>query len=249
MIELIKHELKRQKRALLLIGGTPLLAQILLFAGLLFDDTNMAAAGLMTALVLGIFAILYMGFESIVMFHRDLKRKRGLVLFLNSNSAYKVLGTKLLCNGGMLFLTGILFAVLLMLDGVAIAIRYEGFDELIQMVVNQMTSIVGIKEDIHYSFILLGVMVMLIDWIAVVAEGHFVATLCVTLWPNHKYNRLISVAAFILLEVFTDRMFRLFDVSTGVISAMYTSIVYYLVVAVLCYGISSWILEKSASAV
>lgn len=244
MAELIKHELNRQKRALLLIGSTPLLAQALLFAGLLFDDTNMAAAGLMTTLVLGIFAILYMGFESIVAFHRDLKRKRGFVLFLASNSAYKTLGTKLLCNGLTLLLAGILFAALLMFDGVAISIRYEGFDELIQMLVNQLTSIAGIKEDIRYSYILLGVMAMLIDWIAVVAEGHFVAALCVTFWPDHKYNRAISVVIFILLEVFTNRVFRLFHVPEGTLSTMPLSIAYYFAIMVLCYEVSGWILEK-----
>lgn len=240
MAELIKHELKRQKRALMLIGGTPLLAQVLLFAGLLFDDTNMAAAGLMTTFVLGTFSVLYMGFESLVVYHRNLKRKQGFVLFLESNSAYKALGAKLLCNGATLLLAGILFATLLMLDGVAIAIRYDGFDELIQMFVNQLTSIAGITEDISYSFIFLGVIAMMITWIAVVAEGYLSATLCVTFWPNSKYNRLLSVIVFVLVEVITDRIFRLFDVQAGALFAMYISILYYIVVAALCYVISKF---------
>ena len=100
MSMLLKYEMRKTWFAKLIVLGVAAAAELAFLAALLFRNASgntdeliafSTAALFMTALV-GVMAI---GFQSILVLHRDMNTKQGYMLFMTPRNCYQILGAKI----------------------------------------------------------------------------------------------------------------------------------------------------------
>ena len=116
MLKLMKYELRKTMFSKFILLIVTAITEIAYLIGVFFDWDKGLAIGIIGLLCCAMFGILYIGIESLLVFHRDLNTKQSYMLFLTPTNSYQVLGAKVLENGISILLTGACFAALAAID-------------------------------------------------------------------------------------------------------------------------------------
>lgn len=198
MLKLMKYELRKtmfSKFILLLITA---LVEAAYLIGVFFNWERGLAIGLAGLMCCIMFGILYIGIESLLVFHRDLNTKQSYMLFLTPTNSYQVLGAKVIENGVSILLTGAFFAALVALDFTVSVLYIGGVKQLLDMLHDMM---IHLRVDINISAqsLALGFFTILVSWLMMVVTGYLAITLSATVLAGKRFSGVVSFIIYLLL--------------------------------------------------
>ena len=204
MSMLLKYEMRKTWFAKLIVLGVAAAAELAFLAALLFRNASgntdeliafSTAALFMTALV-GVMAI---GFQSILVLHRDMNTKQGYMLFMTPRNCYQILGAKMLENGLSIALAGAFFFLLGLLD-VTLLFSRLGQLEMFWKMAKEFLAKLGQEIPLNWDSLLLLVVWFLTSWLATVSVAGLADIVSSALLNGKKYNGIVSFLLFVLLS-------------------------------------------------
>lgn len=93
MGNLIKYEWRKQRMTRILILACLLAFVVLFVAGAVLRNDTLVAISILIMTFAGMFGILYVGIENIVILNRDLKTKQSYMLWMVPHSTYEILAS------------------------------------------------------------------------------------------------------------------------------------------------------------
>ncbi len=197
MLKLIKHEFRKN----LSIYGAMLLAFAVLEAlyagGFAADKEDLIAIAFALEAFAAFAAVVFTVFIAPVNFSRELKTKSGYLVFMTPNSAYRIIGAKLLSSLIGVGVLGIISSVLMTLNYGALSDKF-GLDSIRSMMdymlVNFDLSVGGL-----ISFAGFMIIEIVVSCFAVSAFAILAVALSATILHRQKGRGVISVILFIVL--------------------------------------------------
>ena len=98
MGNLIKYEWRKQRMTRILILACLLAFVVLFVAGAVLRNDTLVAISILIMTFAGMFGILYVGIENIVILNRDLKTKQSYMLWMVPHSTYEILASKIIAG-------------------------------------------------------------------------------------------------------------------------------------------------------
>lgn len=200
MLNLMKYEIDRRKKAVIIFMAIVVVVQGLILFGL-YRDGGWPVLSAVTAILLTIGTYLFVLFDSIRTYYSDLNSSEGYMLFLTPNSGYKIIASKLIIAFIELMLFVMVAVAFIILDYVVIkhlfidtgpAYIREIFYDLADF---YKALIPGIGQIFVFSFS------TILQWFNVIMMAILAITLTKTLLSNKKYSWLISLGIFIAINV------------------------------------------------
>ena len=115
MLNLIKYEIDRRRKAILTFLAIVIVVQSLIIFGF-YRGGGWIALSVFSIVLITIGVYLFMIFDGIRTYYLDLNRSEGYMLFLTPNSGYKIIASKLVVNFFELILFVFAAVVMLLLD-------------------------------------------------------------------------------------------------------------------------------------
>lgn len=249
MLKLIKYELRKQAFSKLVIIIIAALGEAVVFTGLLLDRQNTIALGMSLLFLFTMGAMFFIAFESILTYYNDLKQKQSYMLFLTPHTPYTIVGAKVLSSGLQVILSGLAFGLIFAIDGAALLAKYSDLDEIkrfLHELINMKYNI-----DIDANLLILIALALLIIWISTITLAYLSITLSTTFLANKRGKALISFLIFLGLEYVFKKIAHLVGsipgMPTGPHSSIIISILLFMVLTVITYVATAWMLDKKVS--
>lgn len=252
MGKLIKYEFRKQLMSKIVVGALVLITQLLLAAGLIFDNGDWAGFGMGGLGVLTVMALFYFSFESIITYSHDLKTKQSYMLFLTPRNMYQIVGAKMITTVLQIFVAGAAFIAIFIGDALIVCAVKGNIKELIEVLTEFFKAFTGVK--IRLVEVIYVLLMVLVAWLEFILMAMFAITLSTTLFANKKYKGVVSVVIYFVTEWLVGKVAG-FVVSTGFLEGEYlvvnteawAFIGVYVTVMVLCFFGTSLLLEKKVS--
>ncbi len=197
MLKLMKYEWIKQKSSKLLLAGFLLLAELLFLFGVLTKVEDRIVIGIVFLALVSIIGCVFIAIEAIIIYYRDMKEKRGYLLFMTPNSMHAILGSKLM----MSFITVVLWIVLVLIlafaDVSLLVTRVAGVQELMNMFRAIMDDIFSVQFD--WGAVVLGALYVIAEWATSVTAAFLAITISMTLLTRIKWKGLISFLIYIAI--------------------------------------------------
>ena len=246
MLKLLKYEFRKTwyTKAILLI--ITLIAEAAFLIGVFADKDEFLAFSILALVMLSTFGIMAIGLMSLTTFHQDLNTKQSYMLFMTPNSSYKILGAKVLENGLSIFLGGVFFA-LLGLGDLSIMAAHEG--DLMMVIDLFRTLLEGFQDyfTITPQNVIAVFFTILSNWLMILTTAYFAIVLSATFFAGKKFSGLISFVLFLLVLEGLTRIIRLIPRPGMFFQDMVIYSVTALVLTVIMYFVTGWIMEKKLS--
>nr|WP_294531042.1 hypothetical protein [uncultured Blautia sp.] len=240
MLKLMKYEFRKTAFSKLILLCITLIVEVVYLLGIFLKNGDLLFLGVMFLVLCANVGILYIGLESITILQKELNTKQSYMLFLTPRSSYQILGAKILENGISILLTGAFFAVLAVID-----IAVGNFKESWDMLINILDMNMSISIDpgaIAYTFF-----IALAGWITCVVTADLAVILSASVLAGKKGSGAISFIIFIIITVLLSMgMDRIPDMKSDELTFV-LNIAAALVVSVILYLISGWVMEKKLS--
>ena len=200
MKNLLKYEFRKTLLTKLVILGITVVAQLIYLAGIWGKDREgTVVAGMLLLFFTATFGILFIGLQSVITLHRDMNTKQSYMLFMTTNSCYKILGAKMLENFLSMLLGGAFFFGLGVLD-ISILIRrygqvdslYEAFQSILRTFGWDFKLDAGYLASICFS--------LLSGWFATITAAFLADVVSSALLNGKKFNYLVSFVLFLALS-------------------------------------------------
>ena len=244
MGRLLKYELKKTGSLNLIMLAILGVLEVLFLIMINLDQENgMFLTFFLIFLCLFVFLIV-VGLEGIVTYFRELKTRRSYMMFLTPNSAYKIMGAKLIATLIWLVIFAVITYIVVALDVIAIYGKYEGLEYVIERI-SEILSILT-KLDISFASLLASFVDTVVNGIMILTIAFFAITLSSTFLINNRANGFISFILFIAVSVVIGTISSsLFDRETMNYMA-YTGahIAYDAAFAILAFCLTGRLLEK-----
>lgn len=247
MLKLMKYEFKKTMFSKMVILVFTALAEAMFLAGLFLHWDKGLTIGTIGLTVCAWVGIMYIGIESLLVFHRDLNTKQSYMLFLTPRNSYQILGAKVLENGLSIFLAGAFFAALAALDSMAAVLYLEGLEEFL-IVLKEIGYVWRIEMDISTYIVALTFFMVLASWLMLVVTGYFAILLSATVLSGKRFSGFVSFALFLTVAfIFYSLLGLVPEDAFSQTGYMWFMIFAVLVMALAVYAVSGWIMERKLS--
>lgn len=249
MLKLFKYEWRKQISSKLIIGCILLALCGFYVLGTVLHKENWPELAMVFLVLVGMFAAIYVGIESLLVLNRDIRTKESYMLFMVPKSAYQILAAKILAAICQIFLTMVMFGAAFMICFTAYMAANEGLAEMLNFLrqyVEQMFEV-----EIEWSVVLRGLLTMFVAWINMIALG-FLAIIAVrTVLSRTKLGGVLAFIVYILLNWGTNALCTkavdLFAASGSVVLQESIILGVMAVIAVVCLIAAGWMAEKKLS--
>lgn len=237
MLKLMKYEFRKTAFSKLILLALTAVSEVAFLLGVFLEKNNLLAMGEIFLLLCAVIGIAYIGLESVIVLQRDLNTKQSYMLFLTPHSSYEILGAKVLENGISILVTGIFFVLVAALDFTVATAYIGGVKEVMDMLKSFLDVSMRITVDpvqMMYVFF-----TALAGWIVYIVNADLAVILSATV--------LAAFVIFLILSwLFGTGMDHLPELSDMDLQyALYIAAA--LVIAILVYLFSGWIMEKKLS--
>ncbi|MBO4471465.1 MAG: hypothetical protein J5841_06900, partial [Clostridia bacterium] len=96
MLKLLKYEFRKTAFPKLVLFAFILIMEGIFLYGCLRNDGDTKTVGVILFVMSLMFGFLLIGLMSLVTLHKDMNTRQGYMLFMTSNSTYKILGAKVI---------------------------------------------------------------------------------------------------------------------------------------------------------
>ena len=248
MLKLFKYELRKTlSLKIIMLCVTGILELFFLF-GLYGDNENIFAASCFFLFLMAFVATVIIGVHSMKLLRNDLNTKQAYMLFMTPNSSYKILGAKVIENGVSVFLTGVFYFLLGMLD---ISLVFGKYGELSYML-DYINEFFAFKnwDAISISLLASYGLVQILHWLYIIAVAFFAIVLSATFFNGKKWNSFASLGIFIAIVVVVNVIINaIFGGASIAISSAQNFIMsaIFFVLSVVMYFITAWVMDNSLS--
>ena len=247
MFNLFKYEFRKTWFSKLIILILTALAECVFLVGFFRENDTNTSVGIILLVAVGLFGIIYIGIDSMLVLQRDLNTKQSYMLFMTPNNSFKILGSKVIENSISIILAAVFFAALAYVDIQMLFNKYGAqynFLDLFKMFLAEA----GISEDIFSVSLVLTFFASLVaNWLATVVSAFLAIVLSATFLAGKKLSPLLSFALFIALNVLMSQIIQRITKAMALRNSMQISICLSLVIAVVWYFVTAWIMEKKLS--
>ncbi len=249
MLKLFKYEWKKQMNSKLIIGCVLLALCAFYILGTILKKEGWAELAMVLLVLIGMFAAIYVGIESLLVLDKDLRTKESYMLFMVPKSAYQILAVKILAAICQILLTMVMFGAAFMVCFTTYMAANESLAEMLDFLRQYVERMFEIE--IEWSVVFWGLVSMFVSWINMIASG-FAAIISVrTVLTRTKLAGIFAVIVFFLINWGTSWLVgKIHGFSAGADTEM---LYYYLglgataVITVVLLLLSGWMAEKKLS--
>lgn len=252
MGKLIKYELRKQLATKLIVLAILAILEVIYLFGLFTDNEGMMGLGLGFLMMTAFISMFYFGFETIITYSNDLKTKQSYMLFLVPRNAYQIVGAKVIVNVLQTVAAAAAYVAVFALDVVIICAKYGEIQRMMDGIREFVSMLTGIE--VRIGDVLYLISMMLVTWLVFITLAMFAITLSTTLFANKKWKGVVSFVIYIVLNQIFGKIAELLvrdsmlaDGSIIVNSAAWAYILFYILVLVLSFFGTSYLLEKKVS--
>ncbi len=249
MLKLFKYEWRKQLGSKLIIGCV-LLALCAFYAlGTVLHKDGWPELVMVFLALIGMFAAIYVGVESLLVLNRDIRTKESYMLFMVPKSAYQILAAKILAAICQIFLTIVMFGAAFMICFTVYMAANESLAEMLNFLRQYVEEM--FEVEIEWSVVLRGILTMFVAWINMIASG-FLAIISVrTVLSRTKLAGVLAFVVYILLNwgtsALSTKAVEFFAPSGSVVLREGIMLGVMAVIAVVCLIVSGWMAEKKLS--
>lgn len=245
MGNLIKYEFRKTWIMKGIILAITAIFQLMIIGGIFTESDEWVGIGSVMYILTAICSVFIIGIFSIFTLNKDLNTKQSYMLFMTPHSSFSILGAKLIENGGSIIISGAFFVVLALFDGTLAAAKYGQFKAFVELLEYFFESEVSVDR---LTFAL-SCGVSLFNWVMIVTIGYFAVVISSTFLNGRKFNGLVSFIIFLFITIFTSRLSsKLIYISDIVeVEELIIAMAFELVVAIVMYAISAWIMDNKLS--
>ena len=242
MGKLLKWEFKKQSFSKLILAVLLAIGELYFFYSLVFDKKDHLGLSTSLLFVFTIGALVFVSFESIITYSGELKNKTGYMLFMTPKSMKQIVGAKFISAGLQVVVVGLACFFIGLIDVLAVFAKYSSLKEL----VDQVQKMFNIQ--IQASDVFVVVMSLIVSWLATLALAFLAITLSTTFLANKKIKGIASFGIYMLINILFSK-FQFFVISfiDNTYGKTYATIALAAVFSVVCYFVTSYMLEKRVS--
>ena len=245
MLNLLKYEFRKTFGVKAIILALTAVLEIVFLIGLYgeFDAPLGIGAGLLlTTASVGVIVI---GIYSIILLRNDLNTKQSYMLFMTPNSSYKILGAKVIECGLSIFIIGMFFAALGILDLMLVSQKFGEIEEFFEVIKLMFSEI----ADFSTATLFATALSILSSWLFSVVTAFFAIVLSATFLNGKKFNGLLSLIIFIAISILVGYIFNKLPIDSDIYDVKTALIVsgLYVIPTVLMYFATAWIMDNKLS--
>lgn len=246
MLKLMKYEFKKQAWSKAIILCLAAILQVIFLIGIFTSNENIQGFGFGFLMALAFGGIAYVGFECVDTFSKDLKTKCSYMLFLTPHTSYSIIGAKIVTSAIQVLVTGFAFLGLFILNGLIMLTKYGSWRRTVELVKEFFAQLFNVYVDI--KFIILMVLMLLIGWLFLIVFAFFAITLSTTFLASKKFKGFVSFVIFIVIAwIASFIQDKLFGNMYFTDLFMWCNILYLVVITVIAYIGTAFMLEKKVS--
>lgn len=248
MLKLMKYEFKKQMFSKLIIVIL-LAASVALFAvSVILDDIEVAGAAVFLMFMIMMCSIVYVAFEELNVYDKDLKTKQSYMLFMLPQSARSILCAKLLASALQILFTIVIFSAAIGISFGIYSARYDVVKESFEFI-KLLLSELDILE-INYQTIFRILSILFILWVFMVMLGIFVITLVNTLLSGKRFVTLLSMLVYCLIfwavVTIDNRLIPSVEDTSAIINNL-IGYGFYLALILILFFASAWLIDRKLS--
>lgn len=269
MLKLIKYELIKRRMNKFIILGIIGLLEIGILVGYFVKNKNVLTTSLVLMTVAVFASILFLSFDAIDTYLKDLRTKQSYMLFLVPRNSYQILGAKMIVGFLQLVVFGFFMLALVLFNIIVFGVA-EGKASQIMDVFKQFFEIF-FREAFSNQLALFGGLCGVCYLFYVFSIAFFVITLAHTLLANKKGSGFVAFGLFVAINIALNKLgdlvlpkAKLVDGDVVVklgenarlgVSMVNSRFVFnflvastaYITISLLAYFVSAWMMEKKLS--
>ncbi len=246
MLKLMKYEFRKTRFAKLVLLGITLIAEIAYLLGVFCKWDKGLGFGIVGLALCAVVGIMYIGIDSLIVFHRDLNTKQSYMLFLTPKNSYQVLGAKVLENGISIFLTGVFYAAVAAVD-MTVAILYIGGLKDFLDILQELSIRISLEIDITPEHMLMVFFMVLASWLLMLVIGDLAIVLCSTVLAGKRFSGVVSFLAFLVLGSLAGKILDFLPVLPNENAYFCLVVGASFAMAAVVYVLTGWIMERKLS--
>lgn len=216
---LFYYELRKTRQARVVLLGVTAVLQLIFCLSLLTRDTVAIPMSGSLLFITAAGGTLYLGLDSLLTFHRDLRTDQGYMVFMTPHNCWQILGAKMLQNALSLMLIGGIFIGLIYLDVVLMMNTFKsiqngwtlatGFLNDPNLYLETVLSDLGVRLNFSIDFrdgtlIICAYVVYVCTWLSFISMAYLSDTLAVSLVPSKpRVSVCVAFGVFIVLAYIT----------------------------------------------
>ncbi|MBQ8305810.1 MAG: hypothetical protein IJX90_06295 [Blautia sp.] len=251
MGKLLKYEFRKTMFLKLIMLVLTAVAEVLfLFAAYRKDpDSPLIGISIFLLVMIASAGITFIGLYSMLVLQRDLNTKQSYMLFMTPHSGYTIVGAKVLENGISLLLTGVFYSLLAALDIYIIFKQYVTLDDIVRMIQDMLRSM-DLPTELSATTAVLIFFTLLASWLSTIVCAYLAIILSAAVLAGKRFSGVVSFILFLAITIAFGRIANLILKalpSMKIESSMLVQIGMSLVLSVILYLISGWMVDKKLS--
>ncbi len=219
MMWLTRYELRKTRQSKLILLGVCLVMEAFFLIGIMTRDDVMLIMTYMLLFIAAMGGTLYIGLESVLTLHRDLRHEQGYMIFMTPHSCWAILGAKMLENLISMFISAGFFVGLLYLNASLILHTFKGANTVwitaTSFLVDPAAFFEALAVDmpmeinIHVDFrdgtmIICAFVAYVCTWLSFTGMAYLADTLAACILPGKKkLSAVLAFGLFIVLAFLT----------------------------------------------
>ena len=216
---LLRYELRKTRQSKWILLGVSLVIEAFFLLGILADDSVMVGMTYLLMFIAAMGGTLYIGLESVLVLHRDLRQEQGYMIFMTPHSRWAIVGAKMLENLISMFFAAGYFIGVMYLDAALIfrtfrtvnSVWVTGTSLLMDSdaFLRSMTGANSFGLDTHVdlqdgTLIICAFVAYVCTWFSFTSTAYLSDTLSVCMLPNRRrLSAALAFGVFILLSYLT----------------------------------------------
>jgi ABC-2 type transport system permease protein len=197
MLKLIKLELFKSKNILIYFFSIIFLTEIIFLIGYALDKEILIAITTFLLSLMAVVSVVAIIIYSVILYLPDISKKPGYMLFSTPNSAYKILGSKIIVTLIVGFLLFILFSLLGVFDIYLLTKDIDTSEFTVESIFKSIIDALS-EEPVGITLFLASTLSQFVSNIAII---YFSITLTYTFLSNLKFKNFIAFLVFVAVNV------------------------------------------------
>ena len=253
MGKLIKYELRKQRTSRMVIFIALAVALACFWAGILFENGTFMALSIFGMTFGAVFVLFYTGIEGILVFNRDLRTKQSYMLWMLPKSIWEIIGAKFISAILQMLIVFGISCIAVGVSGAGAVLTIGGLEDLVRMV--QDMSRMFVEGGLEWSDLIYMAVLLFLFWTLVIMTGFLAVILARTVLVKSRFAGVLAVVLFFVIFFVIERAYDLLQripviASAGILGVTGWNIwdfVFYILVALILFGVSGLLAEKKLS--
>lgn len=247
MLKLIKYEFRKQIFSQILVLIVLAILEVVYLVGLNGKDEDTVISSIVMFNAFLIIGIVFVAFENIAIYSKDLRTKQSYMLFLTPNSTYKIVGAKVITTVISILVTGALFITAIGINITITLAKYNRIGDLLKVIREIMDNTYDI--DISAKYLIIFAVATIFSFLSVLVVGMCSITLSSTFLSASKLKAFVSVVFFFGIWFLNGKLQEWILPERSIVSMdpFYYECLYSVVTVIVFYVLTSYMLDKKVA--